>query len=376
VEEEEEVVLEAMSVADDEGAATAHWSQGEQLGIPTETVLAGNGAGADSQRTRTPTPPAWLEPVAAGASHAGGATSTTTPVASLAVSSGTDNGISTDPSGHLGATAGPLSSDSEEQLPIPAPSCSHAAFDLETELDAALDAGASARPAALLPQTAAPPAAPSSAATAEAARSSAATSPAAAAVSFRVMMPKGALGKARNSNQCSAARSALPSTSAPSALALGGALRQPMASANQAGSSRPLPPPLPPQLESSPPSFDLKPSDWVCPNCGLKNYASRCECFRCGMLPQPVDRAARIVRPTTGDLDLSCRDCEASFAFTAKEQAYHAVRGFEIPSHCLECRSKKRHQMQSSSAQEIYGLDHRRLHQVWHSKLLIASDCF
>jgi len=115
----------------------------------------------------------------------------------------------------------------------------------------------------------------------------------------------------------------------------------------------------------------LKAGDWVCVQHGWHaqlNYASKDMCHREGCEATKADglsyeevreleradrqdKAARaVVRPTSGDLDLSCRDCESSFTFTAKEQAFYAEKGYAKPSRCLECRSKKR-QRQSSSAE-------------------------
>ncbi|HEY3297917.1 MAG TPA: zinc-ribbon domain containing protein [Armatimonadota bacterium] len=43
------------------------------------------------------------------------------------------------------------------------------------------------------------------------------------------------------------------------------------------------------------------------------------------------------------DKNLVCRDCNASFIFSAGEQEFHAEKGFtNSPSRCPECRAKRK----------------------------------
>lgn len=43
------------------------------------------------------------------------------------------------------------------------------------------------------------------------------------------------------------------------------------------------------------------------------------------------------------DRTLTCRDCGASFTFTAGEQEFHAEKGFtNEPGRCPDCRSRRR----------------------------------
>jgi hypothetical protein len=50
------------------------------------------------------------------------------------------------------------------------------------------------------------------------------------------------------------------------------------------------------------------------------------------------------------DKDLICKDCGASFVFTAGEQAFYAEKGFENePQRCAECRAAKKRQSRSNS---------------------------
>ena len=42
------------------------------------------------------------------------------------------------------------------------------------------------------------------------------------------------------------------------------------------------------------------------------------------------------------DRTLSCEDCQASFAFTANEQAFYLERGFREPTRCPDCRARRR----------------------------------
>ncbi|SDE99389.1 zinc-ribbon domain containing protein [Sporomusa acidovorans] len=45
------------------------------------------------------------------------------------------------------------------------------------------------------------------------------------------------------------------------------------------------------------------------------------------------------------DKDLTCKECGATFTFTASEQAFYAEKGFQNdPSRCPECRSARKRQ--------------------------------
>jgi len=57
------------------------------------------------------------------------------------------------------------------------------------------------------------------------------------------------------------------------------------------------------------------------------------------------------------DKDLTCRDCGATFVFTAGEQEFFALKGLlNEPSRCPECRKKRR--------AERSGQANREYHQV------------
>ena len=46
------------------------------------------------------------------------------------------------------------------------------------------------------------------------------------------------------------------------------------------------------------------------------------------------------------DKNLSCKECGASFDFTASEQAFYAEKGFQNePSRCPSCRAARKAQM-------------------------------
>jgi CxxC-x17-CxxC domain-containing protein len=65
----------------------------------------------------------------------------------------------------------------------------------------------------------------------------------------------------------------------------------------------------------------------------------------------PADGAAR-ERASAGeesfsDQVLSCGDCRMDFAFSAREQAFFAERGFSVPKRCQPCRVARREQRQS-----------------------------
>jgi hypothetical protein len=42
------------------------------------------------------------------------------------------------------------------------------------------------------------------------------------------------------------------------------------------------------------------------------------------------------------DLDITCSDCNKSFVFTVKQQAFHNQKGFEKPKRCASCKANKK----------------------------------
>lgn len=42
------------------------------------------------------------------------------------------------------------------------------------------------------------------------------------------------------------------------------------------------------------------------------------------------------------DRPIVCADCGGEFAFTERDQAFYAERGFEPPKRCKECREKRK----------------------------------
>ena len=45
------------------------------------------------------------------------------------------------------------------------------------------------------------------------------------------------------------------------------------------------------------------------------------------------------------DKELSCKECDATFTFTASEQAFYAEKGFQNhPSRCPDCRAARKRQ--------------------------------
>lgn len=70
------------------------------------------------------------------------------------------------------------------------------------------------------------------------------------------------------------------------------------------------------------------------------------------------------------DKTLTCRDCGASFAFTAREQEFYAGKGFtNEPGRCPDCRAAHKSQRgggerggYSSSRSSGYGREPREMH--------------
>ena len=56
-----------------------------------------------------------------------------------------------------------------------------------------------------------------------------------------------------------------------------------------------------------------------------------------------------------GDRELTCRDCSASFLFTARAQALHAEQGFGDPVRCQKCRKAKRERNEANAAAAASG---------------------
>jgi CxxC-x17-CxxC domain-containing protein len=42
------------------------------------------------------------------------------------------------------------------------------------------------------------------------------------------------------------------------------------------------------------------------------------------------------------DIDITCADCGATFAFTEREQQYYSERGLSQPKRCRPCRDARR----------------------------------
>lgn len=112
---------------------------------------------------------------------------------------------------------------------------------------------------------------------------------------------------------------------------------------------------------------EMKKGDWVCVKHGLfvqHNYAAKEVCRRgtCdGTQAQGVSfeavrevaqqsrrdelaqakPAVAVVAGGAG-LELVCRDCDATYSFSIKEQSRYEEKGFAQPTRCLECRKSKR----------------------------------
>lgn len=128
----------------------------------------------------------------------------------------------------------------------------------------------------------------------------------------------------------------------------------------------------------------LRRGDWVCPAHGWhvqRCYASKQTCYQedcegtkeSGLSFEEVQSlvasAVKSAKKETADKgrskdgdtlatsspaedELTCRDCEASFVFGAKELAYYESKGFATPTRCLECRSKKRKRLAAEGEDE------------------------
>jgi len=42
------------------------------------------------------------------------------------------------------------------------------------------------------------------------------------------------------------------------------------------------------------------------------------------------------------DLEVTCRDCERPFLFSAGEQKFYQSKGFQPPKRCKDCRAAKK----------------------------------
>lgn len=52
-----------------------------------------------------------------------------------------------------------------------------------------------------------------------------------------------------------------------------------------------------------------------------------------------------------GDLKLQCKDCQAEFIFTEKEQAYFQKKGLHQPKRCKACRDMRRQERDKQDQQ-------------------------
>ncbi|MHB0937538.1 MAG: zinc-ribbon domain containing protein [Armatimonadota bacterium] len=86
------------------------------------------------------------------------------------------------------------------------------------------------------------------------------------------------------------------------------------------------------------------------------------------------------------DKSLNCRECGASFTFTAGEQEFHAQKGFtNLPGRCPDCRAQRRAQggRRSSGPREMFdatcascGNSCQVPFQPTGEKPVYCSDCF
>jgi len=87
------------------------------------------------------------------------------------------------------------------------------------------------------------------------------------------------------------------------------------------------------------------------------------------------------------DKSLNCRECGASFTFTAGEQEFHAQKGFtNLPGRCPDCRAQRRAQggrRGSSGPREMFdavcascGKTCQVPFQPTGEKPVYCSDCF
>lgn len=51
------------------------------------------------------------------------------------------------------------------------------------------------------------------------------------------------------------------------------------------------------------------------------------------------------------DTELTCQDCQTTFMFTEKEQAFYEEKGFTPPKRCKPCRDAKKARQQGGAAQ-------------------------
>lgn len=54
----------------------------------------------------------------------------------------------------------------------------------------------------------------------------------------------------------------------------------------------------------------------------------------------------------TGDLTLTCRDCNVGFLWTQSEQRWMAERGYQRPKRCRTCRLERREQREQQAMQK------------------------
>jgi len=61
-----------------------------------------------------------------------------------------------------------------------------------------------------------------------------------------------------------------------------------------------------------------------------------------------------IVKVTGETINISCKDCNRSFEFTAGDQEFYAAHGFHMPVRCHSCRQNKRDK--DSGRKMVYGI--------------------
>ena len=52
------------------------------------------------------------------------------------------------------------------------------------------------------------------------------------------------------------------------------------------------------------------------------------------------------------DMQLSCRQCGKGFILTKAEQEFYELKGFNLPTHCKECRASKQVRVQSQACSQ------------------------
>ncbi len=74
----------------------------------------------------------------------------------------------------------------------------------------------------------------------------------------------------------------------------------------------------------------------------------------------------------TSDRNLTCRDCNKQFTFTASEQDFYAQKGFtQDPGRCPDCREARKSQRNSAGGSS-YGSSDRPKREMFTAT---CSDC-